>query len=137
MESCAPGLTSWNFLFFLYIKIIPFCLLYHTSQFASPRPQVRGLLNPKIRVTSHSRCILDVTGTLKAHSDKLLAKLILGTYMKPSMYSKFVHFSNLLVVICQVHISYITCLYILSRYYTCSFFGNMVIFSHSVWLSGI
>ena len=39
MESCTPGLTSWNFVnFFLYIKILSSCLLYRASRFARPRP---------------------------------------------------------------------------------------------------
>ena len=39
MESCAPGLTSWKFVFcfFLYQKIIHSCLLCHTCQFVSLR----------------------------------------------------------------------------------------------------
>ena len=43
MESCAPGLTRWNFLFSFYRKIIPSCFLYHARQFASPRLQAEGL----------------------------------------------------------------------------------------------
>ena len=41
MESCAPGLTSWNFLFSLYRKIIPPCLLCPARQFTSSRPRPR------------------------------------------------------------------------------------------------
>ena len=38
MESCAPSLTSWNFVFSLYRKIEPSCLLNCARHFASPRP---------------------------------------------------------------------------------------------------
>ena len=43
MDSCEPGLTSWNFFFSFYRKIVPSCLLYHGHQFASARPKAEGL----------------------------------------------------------------------------------------------